>query len=328
MPLVSIVMAVHNSLKYLPEAFGSILDQTFSDFEFIIIDDGSTDGSTEWLRKACSEESRSKLLVQDQAGLTKSLNSGLAVASGEFVARMDADDVCFPDRIKKQVAFLRNNSDIVACGSNVELIDSDGDKLGFYRRPQTHSEIQFEFWNGFAGAIIHPSAMIRADAFKKIGGYNERYPKCQDYDLWFRLAEIGRLANMPEVLLQWRQHADSICYQFAEEQYLLRKEIYLDAAIRFGRDISKLPPIAKNLRQNPWDCHVEWAQVALHEQNFRTARKHSKIALRLLPKNSPMYKYMCGIRNGYQILRLLLQSRAGRVYCLFVKIQHRLKFFS
>jgi glycosyltransferase involved in cell wall biosynthesis len=322
---VSVIMSVHNGTAYLQKAVESVLNQSTREFEFIIIDDGSTDGSAEILERFCKKDSRVRLIRQKNIGLTKSLNIGLRHARGEFIARMDGDDLCFPHRFATQLDFLRQNPDVVACGSNVELIDSDGDRIGVYRRPQTHEEIEEHFWSGLAGAIVHPSAMIRADALKKIGGYNEKFSKCQDYDLWFRLAEIGRLANVPQVLLQWRQHTNSICYQSSDVQFVLAQEIYYDAARRRGLDIENLPAKANFVRQNAWDCHVEWAKFALHEQNFRTARKHAKMGLEGMPRNSPDYREMCAIRNASQILKFLMQRLIGRIYWLFVKIFRRLK---
>jgi len=322
---VSVIMAVCNGEKFLQDAVESVLKQSVDDFEFLIIDDGSTDGSGEILENFSKKDSRVRLIRQKNIGLTKSLNIGLRHARGEFIARMDGDDLCFPNRFATQLDFLRQNPDVVACGSNVELIDSDGDRIGVYRRPQTHEEIEEHFWSGLAGAIVHPSAMIRTDALKKIGGYNERFSKCQDYDLWFRLAEIGRLANVSEVLLQWRQHANSICYQSSDVQFVLAQEIYFDAARRRGLDIANLPPKVNFVRQNSWDCHVEWAKFALHEQNFRTARKHAKMAFERMPRNSPDYREMCTIQNGSLILKFLLKQMTGRVYWLLVKISRRLK---
>ena len=304
---VSVIMAVCNGEKFLQDAVESILKQSVDDFELLIIDDGSTDGSWEILESFAKKDSRVRLIRQKNIGLTKSLNIGLRHARGELIARMDGDDLCLPNRFSTQLDFLRQNPDVVACGSNVELIDSEGYRIGVYRRPQTHDEIEEHFWSGLAGAIVHPSAMIRSDALKKIGGYNERFSKCQDYDLWFRLAEIGRLANVPEVLLQWRQHANSICYQSSDVQFVLAQEIYHDAARRRGLDIATLPPKVNFVRQNSWDCHVEWAKFALHEQNFRTARKHAKMALESMPRNSPDYREMCTIQNGSLILKFLLK---------------------
>ena len=327
-PRISVLMAVHNSMEFLKGAVESILNQNYTDFEFIIIDDGSSDGSGEWLEAKAKEDQRIHLVRQANIGLTKSLNRGLALARGEFIARMDSDDVCLSNRLETQLAFLRRNFDVVACGSNVEMIDSDGDLIGVYHVPQTHEDIEAHFWSGGLAALVHPSAMIRRDALVKISGYNERFPKCQDYDLWFRLAEIGRLVNLPQVLIQWRQHASSISYRAPDEQFRIAQEVYYNAARRRGLDVDKLPAIGKVSREKPWDCHVEWANSALHSQNFYTAKKHAKIALQWLPRNSPAYHDMSAIHNGFAILKCRLRRETGGLYWFFVKIYRRIMSFS
>jgi glycosyltransferase involved in cell wall biosynthesis len=205
-PKVSVVMAVYNNRRYVPEAVESILNQTFKDFEFIIIDDGSTDGSGEWLEHRAKTDVRIRLVRQENRGLTKSLNIGCSLVRGDFIARMDADDVSYPNRFSIQIEVLKSCSDVVALGSQIRYIDAGGVPLFIRRLPLEHEEIEqchLAKWGGF---INHSSVMMRRNALEAVGGYDEKFPKAQDYDLWFRLGRVGRLANLPEVLLDYRHH--------------------------------------------------------------------------------------------------------------------------
>jgi glycosyltransferase involved in cell wall biosynthesis len=208
-PVVSVLMPVHNGGKYLAEAVESILNQTFRDFEFLILDDGSTDESLKLLRQYAKKDSRLQVISRKNRGLTFTLNELLSYARGEFVARMDADDVSFPDRFDRQVAFLKENHKVVCVGGASQMIDSAGRYLTTLLQPQTDVEIQTLVLGGH-GAITHPSAMMRNTSLKLVGGYDEKYNTAEDLDLWLRLGEVGELANLPDVLLKYRLHDKSI----------------------------------------------------------------------------------------------------------------------
>lgn len=217
-PTISVLMSVHNGRQFLAEAVESILRQTFTDFEFIIVDDGSTDGSTELLRHFAKRDPRIRLLIQDNVGLTKSLNTGLRIARGEFIARMDADDIAKPLRFEKQIKYLRENPDVVCVGTQTRYIDERGVSMFNRHLPTDHDDIErchLSLWGGF---IMHPTAFMRYAALKRVGGYDERFPKAQDYDLWFRLSKVGRLANLSERLLYYRKHPEAITQSQAEVQ--------------------------------------------------------------------------------------------------------------
>jgi len=209
-PVVSVVMAVHNGEKYLAEAVESILNQTFTDLEFLIIDDGSTDGSAAILSTYARQDGRIRLVPQTNQGLTKSLNTGIQLARGEFVARFDADDISRPQRFERQLRALRLDPSLVAVGCVVELITDEGLCLGTHGNPVSHDEIRKRLLLGDGSALTHPAVMIRKSALSAVGGYDETFPTVQDLDLFLRLSEVGRVTNLPDKLLLWRQHESSI----------------------------------------------------------------------------------------------------------------------
>jgi glycosyltransferase involved in cell wall biosynthesis len=209
-PLVSVLMSVHNGRRYLAEAVDSILAQTMQDFEFIIIDDGSSDGSTDVLKSYAARDPRIRLSIQENCDLTKALNVGLKLSRGELVARMDADDVARPERFATQVGAFLSNPDLVILGAKVELISSDGIQLGARGTTRSHSNIRKRLLIGDGRAIVHPVAMFRRQTALDVGGYDERFPTGQDLDLFLRLSEAGLADNLSDTLLYWRQHKDSI----------------------------------------------------------------------------------------------------------------------
>lgn len=210
MPTVSIILAVKNGAAYLPAAIESILAQTFADFEFIIIDDGSDDGvSLPLLRKYADGDARIRLISRPNKGLTRSLNEGVSLATGVFLARMDGDDIALPDRLKLQVHYLRAHPHVVLLGGAYELIDAGGRRIRTWRPAADNATLQRNCLEG-STPICHPLAMMRADAVQKVGGYDESFIVAQDLDLWLRLGEVGEMACVPEVLLLYRQHDGSV----------------------------------------------------------------------------------------------------------------------
>jgi glycosyltransferase involved in cell wall biosynthesis len=216
-PAISVIMPVYNAERYLAEALDSLLAQTFRDFEVILIDDGSTDDTVAILDRYSARDERIRLIRRPNTGLTKALNECLKLARGEFVARMDADDVCAPARLEKQVAYLRNHPDVVLLGGAYELIDGGGRFLRRVIQPQDDVTLQQICLTG-RNPMCHPLAMMRREAILKAGGYDESYLVAQDLDLWLRLGEVGKLANLPDVLLQYRQHEDSVSERKQELQ--------------------------------------------------------------------------------------------------------------
>lgn len=203
---VSVVMSVYNAEKYLAEAVDSILSQTFTDFELILIDDKSTDGSGKILAQYAQADPRVVILKNaENMGLTKSLNRGLAVAKGEYIARMDADDISVPDRFAKQVAFLDENPDYSFVSCIGRYIDENGKEEQLRLFPETNEEIYAMMLK--VDAVMHPGVMFRRADIAKIGNYCEDFRVVQDYDLWFRGMAAGyKFYNIQEPLVLFRRN--------------------------------------------------------------------------------------------------------------------------
>jgi len=216
-PTISVLMPVYNAERYVAEAVESILNQTLGDFEFLIIDDGSTDRSLKILQRYAVEDSRIKLISRPNTGYVVALNELLALARGEFIARMDADDVALPQRFAQQVALLRREPAVVCVGGAQDKIDEAGRVLIHHQDPLHDAEIQRMALCGKV-PINHPSATIRREAVLRVGGYDESLCPSEDLDLWLRLGEIGKLANLPETVLKYRQHTNSVSEKRQAEQ--------------------------------------------------------------------------------------------------------------
>lgn len=208
-PKISVIMAVYNTEKYLPSAIESILGQSYDNFEFIIIEDGSTDKSLEIIKSY--KDQRIKLVENGKnMGHTYSLNCGLDLACGEYIARMDSDDISLPKRFAKQVKFMDLHREIAVCGTWVKTF---GKGVNFTNRYLTDPEdIKANLL--FYTSLAHPTVMIRKSVLNK---HNLKYAierdrdeNTEDYGLWLKLAQLEKLTNIPEVLLLYRMHPDSV----------------------------------------------------------------------------------------------------------------------
>jgi Glycosyl transferase family 2 len=207
-PTVSVVMSVYNGEAFLREAADSILNQTYRDFEFIIIDDGSTDRTSAILAGYASRDTRVRALRHENKGRAESLNIGIGLAKGKYIARMDADDVALPLRLEKQVEFMERNEEVgLLCGA-FELMSAKGETIKTVRPPIEDSEIKtvLERYN----PLCHPAVMMRKEVVLATGGYRRALVDVDDYDLWLRISERSRLASFSEVVLRYRMHAGQV----------------------------------------------------------------------------------------------------------------------
>lgn len=211
-PLVSVLLPVHNAERYLAQAVESILNQTLTDFELLITDDGSTDRSLQILQGYAARDSRIRLVSRANRGLIATLNEMLDQSQAEYLARMDADDISTPDRLARQVRFLQQHPEIVCVGGAFDLIDPQGRTVQWIPMPQHNDEIQQMLLIGRT-IINHPCALIRRSALQQIGGYDSSMKTVEDLDMLLKLGEIGQLANLPEVVLKYRFHTGSVSAQ-------------------------------------------------------------------------------------------------------------------
>lgn len=207
-PLVTVLMSVYNGEKYLSEAIESILNQTYKNFEFLIIDDGSTDSSKKIVKSY--NDSRIKLIENEEnIGLTRSLNKGIELSKGKYIARMDADDISFPERLEKQVDFMENHEDVAVCGSWFRVIDDKGNLLSEVKTQINHEFLFFELF--FKNPMGHATTIMRKSVIEHIGRYDPDYVRTQDYDLWFRIIESGyKIHNIDRILIYYRKHENMV----------------------------------------------------------------------------------------------------------------------
>jgi glycosyltransferase involved in cell wall biosynthesis len=216
-PKISVVMCCYNGEKFLREAVNSILSQTFDDFEFLIVQDGSTDLTPLILQEYAQKDGRIRIISNAKnIGLTKSLNKALPIARGDYVARMDDDDIALAQRFAKQVDFLEKNPKIALVGCLGFIINERGEVIGEKKLALHYQEIKKRLL--FNNQFIHSSLMIRKSVLDKEGFYNEKFKKAQDYELVLRLAGKYPVANLPEKLLKWRFLPSSLSWQNKEQQ--------------------------------------------------------------------------------------------------------------
>ena len=222
-------MPVFNGAKFLNDAIDSILDQTYTNFEFIIVDDKSTDSSLKII-KSYSDKRIKVLKNRTNSGVAFSLNKALKVAKGKYIARMDADDISYPTRIEKQIKFLDKNPNIIAVGTQVKIINNDNQIIGTRHYPvdskQCHDYLML------TSPIQHPTLMARAQAYKKIG-YTSEYKTAEDWDLYFKLLNYGQLSNINQRLYSYRQAFGTNGFKNIKKAFILITKIRLNAILNY-----------------------------------------------------------------------------------------------
>jgi len=209
-PEISVVMSVYNGERYLRQAADSILAQEGIEFEFIVVDDGSSDSSPRILEEYACHDPRVRVICQENAGLTRALIRGCVEARGEYIARQDADDVSLPGRLAKLADVLRRDHTLSFVSSWSQVIGPEGEVLMTHTRPEDPYRATELLLFGGAGPPGHGSVMFRRSRYEAVGGYRAEFYFAQDCDLWFRLGENGRLGYVPQVLYQYRVSPGSV----------------------------------------------------------------------------------------------------------------------
>ena len=216
-PRVTVAMSVHDDAATVGAAIESILGQTFQDFEFLIVNDGSSDGSGAIIDSFAAADPRIRAIHQPNRGLIASLNRLVAEARGDLIARMDGDDISLPGRFAAQVAFLDAHPDHGVLGTNTNEIDeADRITLCTDLHPLDHAAVQAALRRG--SPVAHSSVMMRTAVVREGGGYRAAYRHCEDYDLWLRLSERTRIANLPDRLLLYRRSSGQVSVRHVVEQ--------------------------------------------------------------------------------------------------------------
>ena len=229
--LVSVVMSAYNAENFIADSIRSILDQTYENLEFIIINDCSSDNTAQIVERFSNNDSRIKLIHnKENLGLTRSLNIGLKHAEGEFIARLDADDPSEPSRLERQVDFLNNHADVSLVGSGAYLINKSGHKIG--KMSVISRDGFIRKFIIYVNLFIHSSIMVRKKVIENVGGYREKFRYSQDYDLYLRLIDNNyTLTNIPEYLI--KLGIRETCIMFND---LILQRIYVDIAREFANE--------------------------------------------------------------------------------------------
>ncbi|MEO1236573.1 MAG: glycosyltransferase family 2 protein [Planctomycetota bacterium] len=206
---MSVLMTAYNAERYVAATVESVLAQTMEEFEFVVVDDGSTDGTAELLRGFAERDGRVRVISGPNQGIPRAANTGLAACRAALVARIDADDLAEPDRLERQAAYMNEHAEVVAAGSWVTFIDEAGRRLTINRPPTDHDAIDDALMRGHC-AIWNTSSIYRREAFAALGGYDEHFATAEDLDAWLRLAEVGEVANIAEPLHRYRLHEASV----------------------------------------------------------------------------------------------------------------------
>jgi glycosyltransferase involved in cell wall biosynthesis len=272
-PKVSVIMPAYNAQMYIKHAIDSILNQTFSDFELIIINDGSTD-KTEEIINSYNDSRIINVYNHDNFGLSYSLNLGIRKASGEYIARMDADDISAQDRFKDQLAFMQKNPKIDILGSSVFVIKDNGKSKGILNRPTTHTEIKW--FSLFSTPMYHPTIMARAEVLKN-NPYSLNLSNSEDYELWSRLLFTSSIyfANLKKPLLYYRSFDNSTTQKLDAE----KKITSINNSISNIEHYSTLSPTEKKILLSVYQNKPLRLLELAHHWNiyFRSAASFCKI---------------------------------------------------
>ncbi len=275
-PAISVVMPVYDPpLAMLDTAIESILSQTFRDFEFLILNDGSRDQQTRLhLDQWASRDTRLCIFHEPHRGLTRTLNHGLTLARGEFVARQDADDWSEPDRFFHQIAYLRAHSEVALAGTDTLLHRADGRPLWRLRLPRTAAELERAFPKG--NPFVHGSTMYRRDLALAVGGYREEFPCSQDYDFFWRLTERAGAVNLNEVLYHYRYTGGAVSANRAADQARAHRAARTLAATRQRGEPEDIPSALQTAGDETFSdafrASLKQADHLMLAGDFRSAR--------------------------------------------------------
>jgi glycosyltransferase involved in cell wall biosynthesis len=310
-PSISILMSVFNAEKYLREALDSIFRQTFSDFELVVVNDGSSDGSGDILRSL--DDPRVRLLENEQhVGLVECLNWGIEVCRGKYIARMDADDVALPERLAEQYRFLETHPAIGVCGSWAQVIDGNGCVRGRIVRPTDPVVLRMHLL--FSMPLVNPSCCLRAELLRR-----HRYCDvlaAEDYDLWCRMSEDTDMVNLPVVLLQYRWHDTNMSKEMQMVQEANKRMI-------IRRELEKLGIVATDE-----DLRIHGLSFSLHGFNRRgeglsgspgDLEASQQWFVRLMEANERVKRYPVHAFRAFLWVRWMIlcvcMRRKGRIFC-------------
>ncbi len=290
--MITVLMPAYNAERYIAQAIESVLAQTYTNFEFVIINDGSTDNTGAIINNYKDE--RIVVVNQPNLGVAAALNAGLKYATAPYICRFDADDVCYPDRLEKQIRFLQENPDYILVGSDVDyILENDDFLFNFKCIAHSHEEILKKLY--FYCPFVHPAVMYKKESILQAGGYPDNAHNFEDYLLWTKLAGLGKLCNLPEPLIKYRLNSTSVTidekWRGRRFRYLKRKAVKRGSITTAESD--ELLAIIKNqnvrkIRQSAY--HALCGKKFLTD-NYQpqTSRSHFWEAIKIYPQRLDNY---------------------------------------
>jgi len=263
-------MSVFNGARWLQESIESILTQSFTNFEFIIVDDGSQDASLEIMRRYAAVDPRIRVIVKPNSGLADSLNVGIEAARGEWIARIDADDMAMPSRLATQLDHAIRDERCVILGSAIVRIDEQGRACGVATFPLNHKQLCRLMYRKI-NPIPHSSALFRKAAVCAVGGYRKRMRRSQDYDLWLRLSEVGHIGSTDRPLVRYRQHASQVSHEDGGLQQIVDGTVAI-ASFMLRRAGFK-DPVSGEATDEQFHEFWQFVQHSLREHRYIEYRK-------------------------------------------------------
>lgn len=304
MPRVSVIMPVKGAQTYLSEAIESILHQTFADFEFLVI---TEPGTNHEIIDAYLDTRIKHIETAQSIGLARCLNYGIQMAKGEYIARMDADDISFPNRLERQVTYLDEHHDVGIVGTGYESINESGRTLSISSKS---SSPEFIKWQSlFVNPIIHASVLARADVIRRLGGYNPAMVHSEDYDLWVRAMENAKIVNLPDVLIKLRDHSGRVSRVSANlQEHNANVIVKRNLESVYGAKISESVVSVLLYRSKQTSIQNYCAAKTLKElsikfsQNSKVPQKERRLILRMAA--SRLYVIALNVRKEAPLLSL------------------------
>lgn len=278
-------MSAYNAQKYIRETIESVLCQTFNDFEFIIINDGSTDTTEDIVKQF--QDSRIILISQENQGLSKSLNRGLNLSKGKYIARIDADDICYPERFEKQYKFMQENPNYVLCGSYSNVISEVGEFIFTAREiPLSDTEIRNKI--NEKNCFYHPSTFYKREQALQIGGYYEPIKQYfEDYMFFYQLIKLGKAINIPEPLIKYRITPGSLSHDSNRKYRALAKKVVIRGFIT-NEEISYLYTLKKKKLPEKKKMSNYYLNIARYFLTYQSDMGRVKYYFLLAIKASPL----------------------------------------
>jgi glycosyltransferase involved in cell wall biosynthesis len=264
-PEISVIMPCYNAERYIEESVGSILNQSFTNFELILINDGSADNTLRIINQYALADDRVVVIDKQNTGQTDSMNVGINRARGRLIARLDNDDLAAPNRLAEQQAFLNKNSDVVLLGTCAYEIDAKGAII----RPGNYPKNK-KLYNNLRKMkrfFPHSSAMFRLSMFKLMGGYNQRFKIAQDYDLWLRFAEKGRISCLKDRLVKIRIHENNYSNVYDVNRKMIIEAVAATVS-HFIRSKNLTDPSSCQAADHEWQCYYEWIKFKTEASGF------------------------------------------------------------